>query len=123
MFHHSTHTIGSARPSSDSAVKATRRFCDWSPKSQSADEGHIGLHHAGMDAIKPRAYLGRNPKLPEAVVLRRWAVRIGCDPRTLRKELLRSGAVTGIVGHRIREFLRRSGEVPIPPSNSMCGDT
>lgn len=48
----------------------------------------------------------RNATLPPIHVVREWAARIGCDPRSIERELLSPGSVTGLAGQRIRTALR-----------------
>ena len=51
----------------------------------------------------------RRNGLPTVAVIRALAVRIGADPRSIERELLTPGSVTGIAGHRIRAVLRELG--------------
>lgn len=51
----------------------------------------------------------RDPRLPHSTVVRALAVRIGCDPRSIERELLTPGSVTGDAGVRIRASLARLG--------------
>lgn len=47
----------------------------------------------------------RNPLLPTTAQVREWSVRIGCDPRSLEREIAKPGTVTGGAGMRIRKGL------------------
>ena len=52
----------------------------------------------------------RANNLPSCATIRRWAVKIGCDPRSLERELVSPGRVTGEAGRRIRHGMTRIRE-------------
>lgn len=47
----------------------------------------------------------RDPRLPDTATIRAASVRIGCDPRSVEREILSPGSVSGIAGQRIRAAL------------------
>lgn len=47
----------------------------------------------------------RNPLLPPTAVIREWAVIIGCDPKSIEREIISPGTITGAAGQRIRKGL------------------
>ena len=49
--------------------------------------------------------------LPDILTIRRIAVDVPCDPRTVQR-LLEGGNVRGVLGLRIREVLRERGILP-----------
>ena len=51
----------------------------------------------------------RDPRLPSTAVVRALSVRIGCDPRSVEREIAAPGSVTGIAGARIRAALDQLG--------------
>lgn len=67
-------------------------MCTW-------DANHIGMSNA------KRVRAPRNPLLPPTATVREWAVRIGCAPVSVEREILRPGSVTGLAGQRIRKGL------------------
>ena len=50
----------------------------------------------------------KNPRLPDTATVRELAARAGCDPRTVEREILEPGAVTGMAGRRVRAVLDES---------------
>ena len=51
----------------------------------------------------------RDPRLPAVSEVRALAVKIGCDPRSIERELLAPGSVTGMAGNRVRAALAELG--------------
>lgn len=59
-----------------------------------------------------RGVARRNPALPSTATVRELAVRIGCDPRSVEREILEPGSVSGVAGRRVRLVLAELGYIP-----------
>jgi hypothetical protein len=58
----------------------------------------------------------RDPRLPSTAVVRALAARIGCDPRSVEREIISHGSVSGVAGARVRSTLAQLGVGPsLPP--------
>lgn len=47
----------------------------------------------------------KDPRLPDTATVRELAARAGCDPRSIEREILEPGSVSGAAGRRVRAVL------------------